>query len=159
MVSSGGKLASNCETVFVWPGKINSGAISPNGCSTNLRSGARGCGKINSGELLTSFPKAIKSKSSGRGSLRTFFGNRPNSFSRACNFFNKDSGVSSFRGTKPTTAFTNFGESGGQSTGVVCQKEDLRIGATEIFCNRASASKRICRESPRFEPSATMAKF
>ena len=45
------------------------------------------------------------------------------------NFSSNDSGVSSARGTKPTTAFTNIGEPGGQSTGDVCQSEDLRIGS------------------------------
>jgi hypothetical protein len=57
----------------------------------------------------------------------------------------------------PTTAFTNDGEFGGQFTGDVCHKEDLRIGASEKFCKRAIASKIIFRESPRFEPSATKA--
>ena len=64
--------------------------------------------------------------------------------------------VSSFRGTRPTTAFTNIGEPGGQSTGDVCQSEDLRIGRSEKFCSRAIASKMIRRESPRLEPNATM---
>ena len=36
--------------------------------------------------------------------------------------------VSPTRGTKPTTAFTNNGEPGGQSTGVDSQREDLMMG-------------------------------
>lgn len=90
--------------------------------------------------------------------MRIVFGARPNSISSSRNFFNSDSGVSSFRGIKPTAAFANFGEFGGQSTGDVCHNEDLRIGESEIFCSRAIASKIICRESPRFEPRATIAK-
>jgi len=38
---------------------------------------------VNSGVARTSLPNTIKSKSSGRASLRTFFGMRPNSFSSA----------------------------------------------------------------------------
>jgi len=56
-------------------------------------------------------------------------------------------------------AFKNFGESGGQSTGDVCHKEDFKTGAVENFCNRVIASKRIFRESPRLEPSAMKASF
>jgi len=51
----------------------------------------------------------------------------------------------------------NFGESGGQSTGDVCQSEDLKMGESEKSCNRASALRIIGCESPRFEPSATKA--
>ena len=82
---------------------------------------------------------------------------RPNSFSSARSFLSSDSGVSPFRGTSPTTAFTKFGDPGGQFTGDVCHSEDLRIGWSEKFCSRAIASKMICRESPRLEPSATTA--
>ena len=60
---------------------------------------------------------------------KLFWAARPNSFSSPRSFFSNDSGVSSACGTRPATAFTNFGESGGQSTGEVCQSEDLRIGA------------------------------
>ena len=81
IVSSLRNPANNSETVFPCPGKINSGAISLNGWSTNRRTSARGCGKINSGVIRVSAPKAIKSKSSGRGSFKTFLGRRPNSFS------------------------------------------------------------------------------
>ena len=60
--------------------------------------------------------------------------------------------------TKPTTAFTKTGEPGGQSTGVVCQSEDLSKGRFET-APAAAASPRstFCRESPRFDPSATIA--
>jgi len=54
-------------------------------------------------------------------------------------------------------AFTNFAEFGGQSTGVVCQSEDLWIGSLDKHSNPAIAAKMICRESPKLEPSATQA--
>ena len=158
-VSSAGSPASSCKTVSDWPGKIKSGAISLNGCKTNLRWNARGCGKIKSGKCRTSVLNVIKSKSSGRGSLRIIFGRRPNSFSSACNFSSKVSGVSFVRGVKLTTAFTNFGESGGQSTGDVCHSEEFRFGVSENCCSRVNADKIFFCESPRLEPRATKASF
>ena len=88
---------------------------------------------------------------------KLFSAGRPNSFSSLRSFSSNDSGVSPVLAARPTTAFTNGGESGGQFTGDVCQSEDLRIGWLEKFCSRAIASKTIWRESPRLEPSATNA--
>ncbi len=151
--------ASNWATVFPCPDKIRSGAISFNGSSTNRRRCARGCGKTSSGVSRVSGPNAIKSKSSGRGSFGTILVCRPNSFSSTRSFCSNDSGVSPSRASKPTTAFTNSGEPGGQSTGEVCHNEDLRIGRSEQFCSRTIASRMIRRESPRLEPNATNASF
>ena len=135
------------------PGNTISGANSLSGCSTNRRWCARGCGRINKGELRVSLPKAIKSKSNRRGSLRILLDFRPNSCSNACRLECKVSGVSSACGRRLTTAFTNGREPGGQFTGVVRQREDLRSGASESCCSRTMACRRISTELPRFEPS------
>src|SRR6185437_9664359 len=97
---------------------------------------------------------AIKSKSSGRGSFRTFFGARPNSFSSVCNFANNDSGVSPPFGVSAATAFKNIGDPGGQSTGVVSKNEDLAIGPADNSRSRSIARVSTLRESPRFDPKA-----
>lgn len=147
--------ASSSRTGFDCPGRINSGAISFNGCSTNRRKCARGCGKVSRGVESFSEPNAMRSRSSGLGSFSTTFGRRPNSRSIACNLSSNVSGVSSGRGVNAATAFTNSGESGGQSTGVVCHSEDAMKsdGARERSC--PIASRRTTTESPRLEPSAT----
>lgn len=116
---------------------------------------ARGCGKVSRGVERVSAPNVMRSRSSGRGSFSTTFGRRPNSFSIACNWSNNVSGVSSGRGVNATTAFTNSGESGGQSTGVLCQKEDATKSDEARERSRAIASRRTATESPRLEPSAT----
>src|SRR5262249_435375 len=53
----------------VWPGSTKSGAISQSGSSTKRRRCARGWGKVRVGVPRVSRPNAIKSRSSGRGSL------------------------------------------------------------------------------------------
>lgn len=60
--------------------------------------------------------------------IENFLWLAPNSFSIACNLTSRDFGVSRAPATSPTTAFTNGGEPGGQSTGEVCQSEDLTSG-------------------------------
>ena len=92
------RFASNSETRFPCPGTTKSGATSFNGQRTNFRRCARGWGRIKSGDCRTCLPNTIKSRSSARGSFKTFLGRRPNSFSRVCNFCNSDSGVSEARG-------------------------------------------------------------
>src|ERR1035438_7291573 len=87
----------------------------------------------------------MRSKSSERGSLRTFLGVRPNSFSRSRSLSSNDSGVSVAGMASSTTEFTNGGESGGQSTGLVRQGEDLRMGSSEKVCSRSIASRIIWR--------------
>jgi hypothetical protein len=148
---------SQSTILLVCPGKIKSGAISLSGCNTNRRKCARGCGNVKVSVIRISCPKAIRSRSSGRGSLRTCLGRRPKSFSIARNFASRLSGVSPGPGTSATTAFTNGGEPGGQSTGEVCQREDFESGAVESCCTCSIAARRIPEESPRFEPSATNA--
>ena len=139
---------------LVWPGKIRSAAISLKGCNTKRRSTARGWGSVSSGVDRVSLPNAIKSKSKGRGSLSTDFGWRPNSFCSACSLTSSVSGVSPARGHRPTAAFTNGGEPGGQSTGEVCHSEDLSTGFADNSANRSIASRRMFCESPRFDPRA-----
>jgi len=146
--------ASNSATDPPCPGKTRSGAISANGSRTNRRRWARGCGSVNSGVARISLLNAIKSRSSGRASFRTFLGMRPNSFSSVWSFLSKDSGVSLLRGASPTTAFTKFGEPGGQSTGALSKSDDFRSGWSDNSCNRSIACKIRRRESPRFEPNA-----
>ncbi len=157
MLSSGGSRRSSLATLCVWPGRIRSGAISLSGCSTKRLWCARGWGRVNSGVARVSLPNAIRSKSSGRGSLRTCFGRRPNAFSRACNLASNDSGVSPARGTNPTTAFTKAGDPGGQSTGEVCQSEDRKRGPSDSSPRSIIPSRIFPWESPRFAPSATIA--
>ena len=99
------------------PAKPNPARFRSKAASTNRRRCARGCGRINSGELRVSVPNAIKSKSSGRGSFRTFLGGGRIPFPVRAVFSATIRGVSFSSGIKPTTAFTNFGEPGGQSTG------------------------------------------
>lgn len=157
-VSPDGSPASNSEAVFPCPGKTKFGAISFSGCKTNFRKCARGCGRTKSFVSRLSSPNAIKSRSSARGSFKSFFGVLPNSFSSTFNFCIKDSGVSPVLGTKATAAFTNFGESGGQSTGDVCHNEDCKSGSSENFWSCAMASRTVFCEAPRFEPRATIAR-
>lgn len=143
--------------VFPCPGKRKFGAISASGSRTNRRKWARGCGRVSAGVVRISLPKAIKSRSSGRGSFNIFFGVRPNSFSRFCSFARRDSGDSPLRGTRVTAALTNFGEPAGQSTGAVSKSGDFLTGWSESSCNRSIARKMTSRESPRLEPSAIYA--
>ena len=159
-VSSAGSAASNSATVFPCPGKINSGAISLNGCKhkppqmrarmrqNQFRRIARFISERN--QIQIQRARLVENYFWLRGQILFPM---PAIFPAATPAFRPRAEP------RPTTAFTNFGEPGGQSTGDVCQSEDLRIGASENFCSRAIASKMICRESPRFEPSATKASF
>ena len=154
MWSSGGRSRSNCATVAVLPGRIRSGAISLNGCSTNRRRCARGWGSVSSLVDRTSSPKAIKSKSNGRGAFRIVLGPRPNSFSSSRNTASRDSGVSPARGVNPAMALMKSGEPGGQSTGAVRHREDINKGDADSVCSRSMACRRIWHELPIFEPRA-----
>jgi hypothetical protein len=40
---------------------------------------------------------------------------------------------------------------------VVCHREDIRTGWSEIACSRVMAARITLAESPRFEPRATIA--
>jgi len=155
--ASSGNPASSRVTLWIWPGRTNSGAISLRGCSTKRLTCARGWGKLRLGVARLSGPKAIRSRSSGRGSFKTFLGCRPNSFSMACSLTSRVSGVSSARGVNPTTAFTNCGEPAGQSTGLVCHREDLRIGPSDSSWSRRIARRTLPFASPTFAPNATNA--
>src|SRR5581483_7598457 len=152
-----GNSRSNSATLLICPGSTNSGAISLNGCNTNLRSCARGCGNTRRSVLRRSSPNAIKSKSNGRASFNTCFGLRPNTFSNSCNFPSSDSGVSPARGFRATTAFTNGGDPGGQSTGLVSQSDDAFTGSSDRSPNRAIARRMAPWGFPRFAPNAMMA--
>jgi hypothetical protein len=76
--------------------KSNPARFRPAAEAQNRRKCARGCGKISFGVFLPSLrfgaagrvsvPTTIKSKSSGRGSFKTFFARRPNSFSNTRSF-------------------------------------------------------------------------
>ena len=85
-------------------------------------------------------PNAIKSKSSGRGSFRTFFGRRPNSFSSACNFASSDSGVSSFARHQPDDRIHEHSATPADNPpATFATSEDLSIGRSE---NSAAAPSR-----------------
>ena len=61
---------------------------------------------------LANFVPETQSNPNPAGAARSgcFWAARPNSFSNDCNLASSDSGVSSARGSRPTTAFTNFRE-------------------------------------------------
>ena len=69
----------------------------------------------------------------------TNLGWRPNCTSSACNFSNNDSGVSPSNGVNTAAALIKSGESGGQSTGVLRQREDRLMGFRESVCSSAKA--------------------
>jgi hypothetical protein len=79
---------------------------------------------------------------------------RPNFASSWFSLRIRECGVSPGSGLKPTTAFINGGDPGGQSTGVVLMSADLNSGAADNDCKRAIALPTISSESPRFDPSA-----
>ena len=151
-ISADASLARSCRTLWVWPGKMKSGAISLRGSSTNFRKCARGCGRVSAGLWRISGPKLMRSKSSRRASFNTCLGRRPNSTSKACSWASNDSGDSPALTCKPAQAFTKGGDPGGQSTGVLCQSEERTRGASDSCCNRARAASRVGGESPRFYP-------
>ncbi len=157
MASVAGKPARSSFTGFCCPEITKAGASSARGARTNRRRCARGCGRKSADEVLCSDRKVMRSRSSGRASFNTTLGWRPNSRSSASKNARRDSGVSLARGIKPTTAFINGGEPGGQSTGSVFHKEDFASGKSEQACNRLIAAARIVFESPRLEPKATYA--
>lgn len=142
-------------TDFCCPGRIKLGATSLRGARTNARRWARGWGRVRRGEVEVRVPKAIRSKSSGRGSLRTSFGWRPNCFSKSWSFSRREFGDSFSSGWRLTTALINAGELGGQSMGVDSHSEDWASGECEKSARRRIASRIIVAESPRFEPRAT----
>ena len=80
--------------------------------------------------------KAMRSRSSGRGSFMTTLGCRPNCTSSACNFSNNDSGVSLSNGVNAAVALMKSGESGGQSTGVLRHREDCEWASGKAFSIR-----------------------
>jgi hypothetical protein len=112
---------------------------------------------MSSGVFRTASPNAIRSRSNGLASFRTFFTCRPNAFSMPCSCRSNVSGVSFSFGASATAAFTNGGEPGGQSTGKVCQSDDFRIGAAESRCSSSNASRMSWTDLPRLDPSATRA--
>jgi hypothetical protein len=69
----------------------------------------------------------------------------------------KVSGVSLLPDNRATTAFTKTGDSGGQSTGAVCQSEDRRKGFSDTPSNRLIACRMFSWASPRFAPKAMIA--
>ena len=154
MLSSGVISRRISDTLRDWPAKMRSGAISAKGSNTNGRTIALGCGKVNRGLNRRSPCQSIRSRSSGRGSLSTVFGRRPNSRSKCWSQSNTDSGDSAAPTDIITAALRNGGDPGGQSTGADLQNEDCFTGPTAFSANRRIASRRIASESPRLEPRA-----
>ncbi len=151
--------ASSSPTVFVWPGRMRAGAISFSGSSTKRRRCARGCGSVSWGVERSSEPNAMRSRSSGRGSFKTTLGRRPNSLSIDCSLSSRDSGVSPGSGVRRTTALTNSGEPGGQSTGELCHNDEAMNALRARPRSAAMASRMTVAESPRLEPRATTASW
>src|SRR6266446_1980025 len=77
ILAGSGNCASSSPTLFVCPGKRKSGAMSHNGCSTNLRSVIRGCGNCNIASSRRSLPQYNKSRSIVRETFRSWLRSLP----------------------------------------------------------------------------------